>query len=153
MRPVRAAAIAFPRWRATASISSTVSSPTAAALIPAALSTTMPRRSASARSILFVPTPSFWMTRHRGAAAMVAASTAPHMVSSTAASAAASRFAAAESSRANTTRNSWPKMSEMTWRDGPGMASRTAATGLPLSLIRVSLIRAAGRTAGARAPG
>ncbi len=54
-------------------MSASVNSATARALVPGRLQTAMPRAFAASRSMVFTPTPIFWISRRRGAAAIISA--------------------------------------------------------------------------------
>ena len=58
--------------RSTDNIRPKASSATARALVPGRLQTGMPRRFAASRSMVFTPTPIFWISFSRGAASIIA---------------------------------------------------------------------------------
>ena len=74
-RPLAARIAASKRGsrRSIASMSASVSSATARALVPGRLHTGMPRAFAASRSIVFTPTPIFWISLSFGAAAIISA--------------------------------------------------------------------------------
>ena len=71
--PDAVAAWSIGKRRKVASISNNVISATAWALVPGRLQTGMPRACAAFRSMVFTPTPIFWISRRRGAAAIISA--------------------------------------------------------------------------------
>ena len=72
--PRRIAASSWGSWRRVASISARACSATAGALLPGRLQTVMPRAAQVSRSMVFTPTPIFWIRRSFGAFSKKAAS-------------------------------------------------------------------------------